>query len=286
MDNVWVNNKRRERSCTIKKLILKNWFNTILFCLMSIVLCFGIYNITHVLLAYIHVEQRLAETIGRIIASLGILIFYKTYFGIESFGLKRENLLKGIGIGGFMLFATLNNLASSLLEVEEYPAVSPSLYLIIIVIIEQIFVGVFEEFLVRGLMLNVLLEKIHNDRFKGKITAVILSSLFFGAIHLLNLFSTPQMLNATIAQVFYATFIGVFLGALYLRTNNIWVVVFYHAIYDIVSELPIIFHEIPIQEIVDISVSDAIITAAFASIFVFVGLFLSRKWRDSGISKD
>ena len=270
----------------MKKFILKNWFNTGLFCLVAIGVSFGIYNVIHVLLGHIHVEQRLAETIGRIIASLEIFIFYKTYFSIESFGLKRENFLKGIGIGGFMLFATLNNLAGSLLEVAEYPAVSPSLYLIIIVIIEQIFVGVFEEYLFRGLVLNVLLEKMKNDRFKNKIATVILSSLFFGAVHLLNLFSEPRMINATIAQVFYATFIGIFLGVLYLRTNNIWVVVFYHAIYDIVSELPGIFHEIPIQEIVDISISDAIITAAFAGIFAVVGLFLARKWRDTGISKD
>lgn len=268
----------------MKKFITKNWFNTGLFCLVAIVVSFGIYNIIHVLLTHIHVEQRLAETIGRIIASLGILIFYKAYFAIESFGLRRENFLKGIWIGGFMLFATLNNLASALLEVAEYPAVSPSCYLIIIVIIEQIFVGVFEEFLVRGLVLNVLLAKIQNDRFKGKMAAVILSSLLFGVIHLLNLFSEPQMLNATIAQVFYATFIGIFLGILYLRTNNIWVVVFFHAIYDIVSELPVIFHEIPAQEMVDISISDAIITAAFAFIFVLVGLFLARKWRNTGDS--
>ena len=176
-----------------------------------------------------------------------------------------------------MLFATLNNLASSLLEVAEYPAVSPSLYLIVIVIIEQIFVGVFEEFLFRGLVLNVLLAKIQNDRFKGKMEAIILSALFFGAVHLLNLFSEPRMLNATIAQVFYAAFIGIFLGALYLRINNIWVVVFYHAIYDIVSELPAIFHQIPAQEMADISVSDAVITAAFAFIFALVGLFVARK---------
>ena len=268
----------------MKKFIIKNWFNTASFCLMAIVVSFGVYNITHVLLAHIHVEQRLAETIGRIIASFGILIFYKTYFAIESFGLRRENLLRGIGIGGFMLLATLNNLAGSLSEVAEYPAVSPSLYLIIIVIIEQIFVGVFEEFLVRGLVLNVFLEKIQNDRFKGKMEAIILSSLFFGVIHLLNLFSEPQMINATIAQVFYATFIGIFLGALYLRTNNIWVVVFYHAIYDIVSELPAIFHTIPAQKMVDISIPDAIVTAAFAFIFVLVGLFLARKWKDTGIA--
>ncbi len=30
-----------------------------------------------------------------------------------------------------------------------------------------------------------------------------------------------------------------------MRTKNIWVVVFFHAIYDIASEFPLIFHKIP-----------------------------------------
>ncbi len=108
-------------------------------------------------------------------------------------------------------------------------------------------------------------------------TAIVISSVLFGMVHLLNLFSAPQLVNETIDQVFYATFIGIFLGALYLRSHNIWVVAFYHAMYDIASELPVIFHEIPAQAIMDETVSEAVLNVIVSSIFVFVGLFIARK---------
>ena len=36
-----------------------------------------------------------------------------------------------------------------------------------------------------------------------------------------------------------------------MRTKNIWVVVFFHAIYDIASEFPLIFHKIPAGAVTD-----------------------------------
>ena len=176
-----------------------------------------------------------------------------------------------------MFLATLNNLAGAIIATSDYPKVMPSLYLIAIVIIEQILIGVFEEFLFRGLLLNILLEKMQRHRFKDKMAAVLISSILFGLVHLLNLFSMPQMVNATIDQVCYSIFIGIFLGVLYLRTHNIWVVVFYHAIYDMASELPVIFHDIPAQSLMDQSVSEALLNIALSSLFAFVGLFMARK---------
>lgn len=264
----------------MKKIIMKNWLFTGIFCVVAIIANFAIYNLLHELLTHIHVEQRLAETAGRIIASLGILAFYSKYFDIESFGIKKENFFHGLITGGFMALVSINNLAASILEFSDYPVIEPSLYLIFIVVIEQIFVGVFEEFLFRGLILNTLLKKLQSDQYKNKMIAIVISSLLFGSVHLLNLFSEPQMLYATIDQVFYASFIGIFLGALYLRTNNIWVVVFYHFIYDLVSELPVIFHEIPAQGLVDETISVAVLNICANMAFVLAALFIARKLKD------
>lgn len=264
----------------MKKTILKNWFYTIAFCILAVIVNFAIYNITHELLTHIHVEQRLAETVGRMIAGMGIILFYNRFFEIENFGIKKEGFFKGLLIGGFMFLATLNNLAGAIIGSADAPKVMPSVYLIVIVIIEQIFIGVFEEFLFRGLLLNVILEKMQRHRFGDQMAAVLISSVLFGLVHLLNLFSMPQMINATIDQVCYSTFIGIFLGVLYLRTHNIWVVVFYHAIYDIASELPVIFHDIPVQSLVDQSVKEALLNIALSSLFAFVGLFMARKLKN------
>lgn len=264
----------------MKKTIMKNWVNTIIFCILVIVAGFAIYNITHVVLTYVQVDMRIAETIGRLIASVILLVFYRKFFNKDSFGIRSKNFLKGLWIGGYMFVLTLFNLESSIDEVSGFPFVAPSVYLVLIVIVEQLFVGIFEEFLVRGFVLNVLLEKLKNNGFRGKIKAIAISSLLFGLIHFLNLFSEPQMLNATIAQFFYSVFIGVFLGALYLRTGNIWVVAFYHFIYDAASELPAIFREIPVQEMADISITDAVLTAVSSATFLIAGLFIVRKLRD------
>lgn len=270
----------------MKKAVMKNWLHTIVFCILAIFVSFAIYNIIQELFLHIQTEQRLAETSGRIAASIGIAVFYNKFFDIESFGIKKGNFFQGLIIGGFMILATLNNLAASMLAVSDYPSVMPSVYLIFAVIIEQIFIGVFEEFLFRGLILNIILKKMQEHSFKSKMTAVVISSVLFGVVHLLNLFSAPQLINETIDQVFYAAFIGVFLGALYLRSHNIWVVVFYHAIYDMASELPVIFHEIPAQAIIDETVSEAVLNIIVSSVFIFAGLFIARKPRSRSQKSD
>lgn len=264
----------------MRKIIMKNWFQTGAFCILTIIASFAIYNITHVFLTHIHVEQRLAETIGRIIPSIGIVVFYNSFFDINSFGMKKENFFHGLLIGGFMFLATLNNLAASLLVVSDYPVIIPSFYLIFAVILEQIFVGVFEEFLFRGFILNILLRNMQKHQFKSKMAAVAISSVLFGMVHLLNLFTTPDLLVSTIDQVFYSIFIGIFLGTLYLRTGNIWVVVFYHFIYDLSSEIPVIFHDLPAQFIADEPVSDAVLNICLSALFVVAALFIARKLND------
>lgn len=267
----------------MRKIIMKSQAHTILFCISAIVLSFAIYNIIHVFLTHFHVDRRFAEALGRVAASIVIIAFYNRFFDLQDFGFQKKNLLHGILIGGFMFLATLNNLAASILSVSEFPFIMPSMILICIVIFEQISVGIFEEFLFRGLILNVLLHKSEARSaasYKNKITAIAVSSVFFGLVHLLNLISAPSLLNATIDQVFYSVFIGVFLGALYLRTHNIWVVVFYHSVYDIASELPVIFHEIPAQAITDETLPEAVLNILVSAIFLFVGLFIARKLKE------
>ena len=264
----------------LRKLVMKNWVCTGLFCVLAIIIYFAIYNITHILLTNIGVEQRLAETIGRLISSMGILILYNQILDIKSFGIKKEGFCKGIIIGGFLFIVTLVNFLLLLSEFSEYPVIIPSFYLIVIVIIEQICIGIFEEFLFRGLILNILLEKMKNNQLKSKITAILISSVLFGLIHFLNLFDNPNTINASIVEVCFATFTGIFLGALYLRTKNIWVVVFYHALVDLFSDLPIIFYEIPINAAADMTFNDALINVLSNTIFIFAGFFLARKLKE------
>ena len=59
-----------------------------------------------------------------------------------------------------------------------------------------------------------------------------MSSLIFGFMHVTNIITMGQPVNQTIVQIIMACFMGMGLGAIYLRTNNIWTVVFLHFFYD------------------------------------------------------
>lgn len=269
----------------LKKIVMKNGICTGVFCVLAVIISFAIYNMTHVLLTHFGVEQRLGGTVGRFLACIAILIIYNQIMDIKTLGMQKENFLKGLLTGGFLFFVLVANVFGSLNELSEYPVIMPALSLILIIIVEQIFVGIFEEFLFRGLVLNTILAKMKGDSFKNKIIAILLSSVLFGVIHFLNLFDTPELMNATIQQVCFAAFTGVFLGALYLRTNNIWVVAFYHTLTNIAGEMPAIFYDIPeavvTEAATDVTVAAAVENIAMNLIFVVVGLFLARKLRPS-----
>ena len=74
----------------------------------------------------------------------------------------------------------------------------------------------YEEVMMRGLVLNNFIN-LYGDSKKGIIYSVCISSLIFGVAHLCNLVELPQLINATLSQVLYASFIGMFFASVYLR---------------------------------------------------------------------
>lgn len=91
-------------------------------------------------------------------------------------------------------------------------------------------IGVVEEFLCRGWLLNEFLERFSNNK-KNIILSIILSSIVFGFIHIFNIMA-GQSLTDTIAQVIHATFLGIAFSLIYYKTKNIWSVVLIHGIWD------------------------------------------------------
>ncbi len=90
--------------------------------------------------------------------------------------------------------------------------------------------AVCEEFLFRGYVLSCL------DRPGRQRAAIVISSMAFGAIHMI-----PQ-------QVFYATLLGLILGTLALRTGSLWPCLAFHATFNgiaVVRERLAISSEIP-----------------------------------------
>ncbi|MGL5354518.1 MAG: lysostaphin resistance A-like protein, partial [Clostridium sp.] len=94
--------------------------------------------------------------------------------------------------------------------------------------------GFFEEILVRGVVLKLFLNKYGKNK-KGIYLSVIISSLIFGAAHFDRYITGQSDLMTTLNTIIIAIFLGVSLGAVFLRTKSLWVTIIIHALIDIVG---------------------------------------------------
>ena len=91
--------------------------------------------------------------------------------------------------------------------------------------------GFFEEFLVRGTLLVLLVTILKNGKYKA-INVALLSSIVFGLLHLINFIGGGQGLLETVQQVLYAVVLGLIFTVMYYRTGSLWVPIFWHALLD------------------------------------------------------
>lgn len=168
--------------------------------------------------------QCVAEIVAAIY-TLGMLFLFE--YGRE---LKKKGtgFLKGFYIGGFMVgycfFAAVAMLYVQRLEPEtELQPVG----MIFIYILTMFLVGLNEEVIVRGVVLNLLLDRFTNSK-KGILAAVIISSLIFGCAHIPNVFAGVPIESALI-QASQATLLGILFAAIYLRSGSIWICIIVHA---------------------------------------------------------
>ncbi|MBR7100532.1 MAG: CPBP family intramembrane metalloprotease [Clostridia bacterium] len=92
-------------------------------------------------------------------------------------------------------------------------------------------IGLMEELFFRGLALPVLLKKLNKHRH-GVLLSVILSSAFFSCMHLLNLFMGANV-GATLLQLGYTFLIGCMFAVLFLKTDNLWLCVLIHTLFNV-----------------------------------------------------
>ena len=104
-------------------------------------------------------------------------------------------------------------------------------YELVGLIIFTAFIGVFEEFMCRGWIQNEFIERFGDNR-KNVIYSILVSSLLFGFMHITNVFFANQSLTETLLQIFNACIMGAAFGAIYYKSKNIWVPVFFHAFWD------------------------------------------------------
>ena len=164
----------------------------------------------------------ISETILAVMVLIVMLLFKNSYV----FTQKKESLKTGLFYGlfyliGIVFFTFLFGILSG--------AFFSGLGLIN-VFIGAILVGVCEEFLCRGWLLNEFLER-YGDTKKGVWYSIIISGVIFGLIHLGNFFN-GQDLVSTVTQILSASATGIVFGLIYYKTKNIWSVILLHGLWD------------------------------------------------------
>jgi hypothetical protein len=96
--------------------------------------------------------------------------------------------------------------------------------------------GIFEESLFRGIITGGLIKVMPKTK-KGLYYATILSSLFFGFVHVISYIPGIKknpvsiILQMVLVTIFNGT-VGLLFSAILLRTKNLWICMIIHAVYD------------------------------------------------------
>lgn len=104
----------------------------------------------------------------------------------------------------------------------------------ILLLAECIAVAFFEETAFRGVIFLGFAEK-RRGSVKGLFWSIVLSSAVFGAVHLLNLFTSSPI--AVLLQIGYSFLIGAMCSVVLIRTANLWLCVLLHAIFNFTGAL-------------------------------------------------
>lgn len=212
----------------VVKPVKKERVNIFLFALGMFILFVLVFLTVHVLLSNfffetmfssIHTYDIIGEAILAILAFI-VLLFWKNSY---VFTQKQEKFLPSLRYGWFYLvMGVLFMLLYGGSAMNNIPGV-------INTAIFALLVGIYEEFLCRGWLLNEFLER-YGETKKGVWISIIASGVIFGLIHFINVSSSG--VAGTITQVLSASASGILFGFIYYKTKNIWSVVFLHAYWD------------------------------------------------------
>jgi len=220
-------------------------------------------------------------TFGQVVLSAIIIFLMKKMQVFKISDFQFRNIGKGCLLGWFNFIFAVGAFSLTFFALPENSLITPSPFALIVTVLHPFLgTGVFEEVLVRGLILKILLLTM-GDTKRGIIKACLISSAIFGVVHIVNVIVVGEFLPV-IAQVIYATFIGVFYAALFLRTKTLWIPILLHGLTNVSTQIfnvllsPDVLQDL-MQNQTDQSVIDAFMPVVFSIPFLIVGLILLRK---------
>ncbi|MDQ2902581.1 MAG: CPBP family intramembrane metalloprotease [Chloroflexota bacterium] len=136
---------------------------------------------------------------------------------------------------------------------------------IIMVVVLSLLIGFVEEGCFRGVLLRILLPR-------GILLAVLLSSLFFGCFHTINLVSGFPWLYV-VGEVILGVGMGVLFAAIRVRTGSIWPLILLHAIRDVPG---LITESINPHKALPVSFAGIIALSILSLLFILYAVYLLR----------
>ena len=146
---------------------------------------------------------------------------------------KRQGIGTGLLVGLFMLIAQGLVILRWFLQYSiGMQTVTISVGEIILFLLAMIMVGISEELMFRGVLLNVCLDFFGETTVSSIRKAIIIAGSIFGAFHIFNVLIGAS-LSGSIVQAANAIALGIMLGAIYIRSGkNIWPCIILHTIQD------------------------------------------------------
>ena len=197
-------------------------------------------------------STELGTVIGRIIIAVVLAAFFFRCF-------HWDKSFSGIALAWPVLIVVVWNIAYHLMSGAEFVTASA----IPGSILAGLAPGLFEEVIFRGIIIDRL-----RAGGKGVWYSLIASALLFAAMHLTNILG--MSLANVLVQVAYSLVIGLFLGAVYLASDDIASVILAHASIDISNQ---IFATSP-------SVSSVVMIVVFLAVLAVLAVYalqLTRK---------
>lgn len=176
-------------------------------------------------------------TLGRLLASfMFISLLYKLDWA-KLAGISQA--YKSWHKHWFIIVSPMLIIALANLTGVNWGALQFSLSSLITLVIENGAVGLFEESMMRGFAFYVLYRAWNKQAF-GIFKAAIAQALIFGLMHLVNLHD--RFVVDVIAQVVYATLLGIGFAGIVAYTRTIWTAVFAHSFINMIGSINAVFN--------------------------------------------
>ncbi|MDL2300266.1 CPBP family intramembrane metalloprotease [Clostridiaceae bacterium OttesenSCG-928-D20] len=94
-------------------------------------------------------------------------------------------------------------------------------------VVYYIGVAIMEELYLRGLLQNII-EKWFGERKNATLYAILIASVLFGLGHIWGALGQPIV--TVICKTIWATALGIYFGAVYVKSKNLWVPIILHLI--------------------------------------------------------